>query len=389
VDSQSQSHPMRKPSHTVKTIDSAKLCYCPVCEQGILTEPRSGMMCGHSTKDISKRKLTLSRRAHPAWISALTELSKAWTASELGFSTRSSDSPMHLDLNSYSWRMSAGSSKMVSNKLQVKFPDSAMIVDGQLYPLERLAARSHVPAGLCLPTLTATDATAGAVIGKMDIYTVTSNGSVVRETKSGQKTSLTLGRYVQLVPKGMTLRPGSRIKPYQRGKLNPIFCEWLQGYPANWTELGHLETAWYLSKHASHSRYFQVSKSGIRPPKQISDARKLPHDVQREVRFGVLRLLNSGESPEVVGKIIGVSTRSVYRWQKAFIKQGGWTGLEARKKGRPATLTPKELNYLKDNFIGTAKDLVHAVSSIFGKNITVVTARRIARTGAMTLKSGL
>jgi hypothetical protein len=40
-------------------------------------------------------------------------------------------------------------------------------------------------------------------------------------------------------PKGKDLRH-SDIP--DRGQLNPIFVEWLMGYPINWTALEHLET---------------------------------------------------------------------------------------------------------------------------------------------------
>ncbi len=37
-------------------------------------------------------------------------------------------------------------------------------------------------------------------------------------------------------------------------RLNPLFCEWLMGFPIGWTGSGSVETASYLSKQRSHLR---------------------------------------------------------------------------------------------------------------------------------------
>ncbi len=73
-----------------------------------------------------------------------------------------------------------------------------------------------------LPTLTATDATAGAILGKNDTYKITSNGTYRRYNRSGHNASLTLGRLCKLTN-------GSNIMP--------SFCENMMGFPKGWTEL--------------------------------------------------------------------------------------------------------------------------------------------------------
>lgn len=112
-----------------------------------------------------------------------------------------------------------------------------MTAGGSLYLLPQLAPLTRASGGLCLPTLTCTDAAAGSVLGTADRYVVTDRGTIRREIRTGQTTSLSLGRYVQIVPdSGELPAPGTEVKPFRRGKLSPSWCEWLMGYPEGWTD---------------------------------------------------------------------------------------------------------------------------------------------------------
>jgi hypothetical protein len=51
-----------------------------------------------------------------------------------------------------------------------------------------------------LPTPTASDATVGDIIGKDDIYKMTSSGSIRKHTKNGTSGSLGLARHVRFFP---------------------------------------------------------------------------------------------------------------------------------------------------------------------------------------------
>src|SRR6185437_1357309 len=117
-----------------------------------------------------------------------------------------------------------------------------------------------------LPTPTATDARAGAIIGKNDTFKLTSTGTLRRYTQNGNNSSLSLGRLLTLKiglcllptptaqnalkerrimlpspsdPNGRSLPQRlSHMTPDLIGKkINPQFLEWMMGYPKDWTEI--------------------------------------------------------------------------------------------------------------------------------------------------------
>lgn len=223
---------------TVTTIPSAKISYSVEWQAVILTLPPSGTMSKPCQRIISRPKSTSSLLDSPAKTFPATEIRKAWKESRVGFSTKSPVLLMNYDHSSFSWKMLPTLPKKDCERLRQRFPDCGMIVDGSCYQLPQLVPLTRGKGGLCLPTLTCTDGTAGAVLGKEDRYIVTGVGTVRREIRTGQSTSLSLGRYVQLVPKDAVLTPGTEIRPFRRGKLNPLWCEWLMGYPTNWTQIG-------------------------------------------------------------------------------------------------------------------------------------------------------
>jgi hypothetical protein len=73
-----------------------------------------------------------------------------------------------------------------------------------------------------LPTLTASDARMGGVIGKNDTYKLTSTGTYRRYSRSGHNSSLSLGRLMKLTS-GYNVMPAT--------------AEGIMGYPIDWTEL--------------------------------------------------------------------------------------------------------------------------------------------------------
>lgn len=120
-----------------------------------------------------------------------------------------------------------------------------------------------------LPTVTAGDATAGAVIDKNDTFKLTGNGTVRRYNQNGHNSSLSLGRLLtlkngsNLLPSPITSKANRRIEkaspcrakgrnleqrlgveaPALIGQhINPQFLEWMMGYPIGWTEIKLSET---------------------------------------------------------------------------------------------------------------------------------------------------
>lgn len=243
----------------VKTTPSLKVSYLAEYNQVILTMPPYGMTSKLSPKSNLKPQSTSSQQDSLAKTCLVMELKRAWVESGADFSMRCLDLLMLYDQDSFSWKMSPTLPKKVSEKLQQKLPDCGMIVDGSLYQLPQLVPLTREKGGLCLPTLTCTDGTAGAVIGKADVYTVTQKGTVRRDIKTGQSTSLSLGRYVQIVPKGAILQPGTQIKNFCRGKLNPQWCEWLMNYQLDWT----LPIGGIASQILKGSRRISLTKQSV------------------------------------------------------------------------------------------------------------------------------
>ena len=63
------------------------------------------------------------------------------------------------------------------------------------------------------------------------------------------------------------------------------------------------------------------------------DARFLPTVVQQEIRYNAIELFLKGFSQVFISTILGVSTRSIYNWVKAY-KESGLNGLKINKRGR-------------------------------------------------------
>lgn len=82
------------------------------------------------------------------------------------------------------------------------------------------------------------------------------------------------------------------------------------------------------------------------PKKQ--DARKLTHDQLTEIRIRAVQSVQSGESPEVVARVLGVNRRSMYSWL-ALYRHGGLGALDAKKRGgRPHLLDAKAMKWVYD-----------------------------------------
>ena len=55
------------------------------------------------------------------------------------------------------------------------------------------------------------------------------------------------------------------------------------------------------------------------------DARTLDHGTLEEIRIRAVHQVQAGESPEVVIRAPGLSTRCIYSWL-AMYRAGGWDG---------------------------------------------------------------
>lgn len=76
------------------------------------------------------------------------------------------------------------------------------------------------------------------------------------------------------------------------------------------------------------------------------DARKLSHKTLEELRIRTVKQVMSGESPEVLAKVLGVSRTAVYNWLSTY-KKHGYKGLGSKPiSGRPPKLQGKDLKWL-------------------------------------------
>lgn len=79
-----------------------------------------------------------------------------------------------------------------------------------------------------------------------------------------------------------------------------------------------------------------------------SDARKLDHKTLEAIRIRAVEQVQSGESPEVVIKVLGFSRACIYNWLVAY-RAGGWHGLRAKPlKGRPRKITGRQMKWIYD-----------------------------------------
>jgi transposase len=79
---------------------------------------------------------------------------------------------------------------------------------------------------------------------------------------------------------------------------------------------------------------------------KTTDARRLKHETLTELRKRAVSSVQDGESPEVVFKALGICRSTVYGWLARY-RDGGWSGLDARKRGgRKPKLNAKAIQWI-------------------------------------------
>jgi len=78
------------------------------------------------------------------------------------------------------------------------------------------------------------------------------------------------------------------------------------------------------------------------------DARKLDHTTLEALRERAVRRVQEGESPEIVGKALGLNRTTIYDWLARY-RGGGWGALKAKPvPGRPPKLSGKQMKWIYD-----------------------------------------
>jgi transposase len=79
---------------------------------------------------------------------------------------------------------------------------------------------------------------------------------------------------------------------------------------------------------------------------RTNDARKLDHATLEQLRIRAVQQVLAGESPEVVGKALGLSRTTIYAWLTKY-REGGLDALRAKPiPGRPHKLNGKQLQWV-------------------------------------------
>ena len=218
---------------------------------------RFGMTFEHLTDDRGEELLTWFREASRARTSAQPEKAQGSTAKGLGFGEKWHELSVKYDLDSCSWKTVHCLFPEDLPWSSVTLPRLGMMRAGCVYQQESVA-----------------QITKGIDCGSLEKFpTPTVKGNYNRKGLS--KTSGDgLATYVKKYPfptpcasdnrnRGTTQTPAiaRRIEKGKQvmlsmtldGPMNPVFVEWLMGWPLGWTELQPLETAKFHEWRQQHS----------------------------------------------------------------------------------------------------------------------------------------
>ena len=252
---------------------------------------RFGMTFKPLTEDLGQDLLTLFREDFHAKTLAQQEKVQELTESEAECGEKWRASFTKYDQDSSLWRTHQCSLLGDLDEFLETWPQWGLMRDGECWEQTQLAHPTKGSVyGFMVPTPVASDGTTGSLIGKNDSFYETKTGMPRKVNQNGKDGSVGLGRLVQMWPTprscsamAATITPesawnekrnpnletivGQRMFPtptahnakecaspseYNRntptlathagGKLNPMWVEWLMGWPLAWTDLKPLET---------------------------------------------------------------------------------------------------------------------------------------------------
>lgn len=207
-------------SHIANWIDIVEVFCSQEWPMEIYLVPPYGTTLIPSEDEKSQPVLTSSTEVSHARILALQEMEQAWQESEADYFSRSCVWSMRLNRGSSSWKMSQQSILEGLEKSPQKLPSEGMIVDGQLYPLEKLERVTLEKDGFSLPTMGANE------------Y----KGAGKKRYKGSKEY------------RGAKMAEGLRKKESDPIYLHPSFAEAAMMYPSMWTELKPWAMRWYQGK---------------------------------------------------------------------------------------------------------------------------------------------
>lgn len=249
-ESQKPSSPGSQPSLTVNKTDTLKLSYFQECLKANSTELQSGMTSQRSKKNHSQKSTLFSAASHVRTYQQRA-MALAWKESEAVYSLRYAALWTSASLHSSSWKMCQPFAPKDYIESSKSFPIVGILQDGQIYPLKKLERIiSATDGSYLLPTPTAStygsnQGGAGGRVGKvrLSLGAMAAKNQwptpIARDWKGDpgkNRQSYSLPREVR------------RASPETSGQLNPMWVEWLMGYPTGWTELNVSVIQWYRCK---------------------------------------------------------------------------------------------------------------------------------------------
>lgn len=90
---------------------------------------------------------------------------------------------------------------------------------------------------------------------------------------------------------------------------------------------------------------------------RATDARRLTHDELTELRKRGVAAVQDGQPATLVAKVLGVQRSTLFGWLARY-RRGGWSALNARKRGgRPPKLTGKMLQWVYETVMQDPRQL--------------------------------
>jgi hypothetical protein len=239
-------------------------------------------MCKRLKKNTFPYPSISSTEDSPAKISALQDEERAWKESEADYFSRSLDLSEKFDLPLFSSKTYQLSEIADWIQSQKKFPMRGMIAGGRIYQLQRLERGTKEIDGGYLPTPVATlrGSRKGATFNSksrrqtdrtLDLYaktfpTPTAQDYKRRGPNSRQRGLSNIENFP--TPTARDFRtpceadmnrntPSLATIAYQTGgQLNPMWVEWLMGYPVEWTGLKDWAMQSFRCKPKKHLRNY-------------------------------------------------------------------------------------------------------------------------------------
>ena len=252
-------------SHIVRTIDTAKVSYCPTCNEVELIEHLSGMTSEAFPRTCC-HQLTSSSEDSLAPTLVLQEFERVWQESEADCFSRSFAWPKKSSPLSYSLRMSEISAPSEVLTSLEKLPKWGMTVDGVLSPLRQSEQATSAKDGFYWATPNTLDHMPPRPLEALKRQFLTARKG--RTKPANLREQLHAECWPQnLFPTPLASDWKIPDSPYRRTKtqinlithlnisagkmsqrINLPWLEWLMQYPKGWTELEPWATQWLAIK---------------------------------------------------------------------------------------------------------------------------------------------